>query len=220
MSKIEFNRKIFITGGSSGLGKSIILESINQDIEVYYHQRKKNILNEKCVFGDLKNENTINKICNFIEENDINVFINNAGIYLNEPLLFTDISSITDILKINLEIPIILTKKILEIFNKKGYGMIYNINSLAGIKGTKNESIYGASKYGLKGFTDSLIDEYRDNKNIRIVNVILGAFKSKITKNRENYDDLGDPKEVADCILKHILGNYKTINNDLIITRK
>jgi len=215
---MEFKRKIFITGGSSGLSSEIIKESKNRNIEIHYHQRINNNTNPIC--GDIREEEVQDNILKFIIDNDINVFINNAAIYSNKSLDQITISDIDDIISINLTSKIILTKKILDHFKRKGYGMIYNINSLAGIKGSKNESLYSATKHGLKGFTDSLKEEFKNFKNIRITNVTLGAFKSKITKDRDNYEDLAEPNEVANCIIDHIIQDYKTINNDLIITRK
>lgn len=215
---MEYNRKIFITGASSGLGKEFVEISKNNNVDIHYHQRN-NDLNVN-VFGDINDKETQDKIIKYVIDNDINVFINNAGIYMNKPLQDTNLDDIYNILNTNLYSKIILSKRVLDIFTKKGYGMLYNINSLAGLKGSKNESIYSASKHGLKGFTESMREEIRDYKDIRIVNVILGAFKTKMTINRDNYNMLGDPKEIADIILNHINQNYKTINNDLIITRK
>jgi short-subunit dehydrogenase len=213
-----YNRKIFITGASSGLGEQFVNISKNNGIDIHYHQRN-NDLNVN-VFGDINNKETRDNIVKYVIDNDINVFINNAGIYQNKSLQDTNIDDIYNILHTNLYSKIILTKMVLDVFIEKGYGMIYNINSLAGLKGSKNESVYSASKHGLKGFTESIKEEIREYKDIRIVNVILGAFKTKMTIGRSNYDILGDTKEVADCILNHINQDYKTINNDLIITRK
>jgi short-subunit dehydrogenase len=213
-------RKIFVTGGSNGLGRELVTQSKNRNINVNYHQRtNEQFLDGNFVFGDIKNHNTQKKIIDSVIENDSNVFINNAGVYLNKPISETTIDEINEIISVNLLSTIILTKEVLEIFKEKGHGMIYNINSLAGLNGSKFESVYCASKHGLKGFTDSIKQEIRGNKNIRIVNVTLGAFKSKMTESRDTYPYLSDVDDVANCILDHIQQDYNSIISDLIITR-
>ena len=214
------DRKLFVTGGSNGLGRELVVQSKNRNINVNYHQRMNEpILGGNFVFGDIKDYETHTKIISSVIDNDSNVFINNAGVYLNKPISETTIEEINEIISVNLISSMILTKQVLEVFKEKGHGMIYNINSLAGLNGSKFESVYCASKHGLKGFTDSIKQEIRGNKNIRIVNVTLGAFKSKMTESRETYPFLSDVDDVANCILDHIQQDYNSIISDLIITR-
>lgn len=214
-----FERKLFVTGGSNGLGHELITQSRNRNIIINHHQRNNTVSGGDFVFGDIKDLETQKKIISSVIDNDCNVFINNAGLYLNKPISETTTDEINEIISVNLISTMILTKNVLEIFKEKGYGMIYNINSLAGLNGSKFESVYCASKHGLKGFTDSIKQEVRDNKNIRIVNVTLGAFKSKMTESRDTYPYLSDIDDVANCILDHIQQDYKSIVSDLLITR-
>lgn len=209
-------KRIFITGASSGIGKEIKIAANNKNIFCKTHSRK-NQENEIC--GDINKNETQEKIIKFIQKNKINVFINNAGVYCYKPISEISDNEIKNIINTNLISCIQISKKILEIYKKQGYGMLYNINSLAGLYGCQNESIYCASKFGLKGFTDSLIQEFKQYKNIRIVNVVLGASKTKMTINRSNYEDLINPSEVANVILNHIETSYNSLKTDLTITR-
>ena len=59
--------------------------------------------------------------------------------------------------------------------------LIVNINSLAGISGSANESIYAASKHALRGFYESISNE-KEMKNFSFLNIFSGAFQSKISK--------------------------------------
>ena len=214
-------RKIFVTGGSSGLGKELIVQSLNRGLSSFFHQRTNSTseLGVEFVYGDIKDLKTQDDIIDFVKENKINVFINNAAIYSNKSIKDVTYNEINELVSVNLLSPLLLTKRVLDIFSEQGYGMIYNINSLAGINGSKNESIYCATKHGLKGLTESLKYEYKGQKNIRIVNVTLGAFKSKMTIGRETYSLLGETCDVANCILDHVCQNYNSISSDLVITR-
>lgn len=216
-------RRVYITGTGSGLGLSMynILKLKNIEVNRHIHH----YLNEdnkipNIVYGDItKKEVRENILSHFISTNS-NVFINNIGVYKNKNFLEYNDDEISDMINVNLTSNILLTKDILKYLVANNNGMIYNINSIAGVKGSAYETIYSATKFGLKGFTESLIFEHQDNKNIRIINVTLGAFKSKMTQDRENYNLLSEPDEVASKIISHILEDYKTINTDLTIYRK
>ena len=214
-------RRIFVTGGSSGLGKELVLQSLNRNLSSFFHQRTNSTseLGVEFVYGDIKDLKTQDDIISFVKEKNINVFINNAAIYSNKSIEDISYNEINELISVNLLSPIFLTKRVLDIFSEQGQGMVYNINSLAGINGSKNESIYCTTKHGLKGLTESLKYEYKGQKNIRIVNVTLGAFKSKMTIERDTYPLLGETCDVANCILDHICQNYNSISSDLIITR-
>ena len=214
-------KRIFVTGGSSGLGKELVLQSLNRNLSSFFHQRTNSTseLGVEFVYGDIKDLKTQDDIISFVKEKNVNVFINNAAIYSNKSIEDITYNEINELISVNLLSPIFLTKRVLDIFSEQGQGMVYNINSLAGINGSKNESIYCTTKHGLKGLTDSLKYEYKGQKNIRIVNVTLGAFKSKMTIERETYPLLGETYDVANCILDHICQDYSSISSDLIITR-
>jgi len=208
-------RKVLVTGAGSGLGLELINTLKKNNIDCISHTHS----GTEYLTGDICDVSTRKKIIEtFISEN-CNVLINNVGIYRYKSLLDYTEEEIFKIINTNLVSTILLTKGILDFLSKKGSGSIYNINSVAGVNGSKYESIYCASKFGLKGFTDSIIQEFRDQKKIKIINVTLGAFKSKITSSRPNYDDLSDPKEIAEKIFSDIMENYTTIKNDLHIYR-
>lgn len=204
--------KLFITGANSGLGLALTSQAKSLGYSVDAHNGRQD--------GDIMDNLVREKIIKCIQDKDIDVFINNAGQYFKKPLFDVSDRDINSMLRTNLVAPIYLSRDVLKLFAKRGQGNLYNINSLAGIKSTAEESIYCASKFGLKGFTDAVAAEFKDNKNIRIVNVTLGAFQSKMVKNRVDYNDLPTANEVARCILDHIQSNYDKIKQDLIITRK
>ena len=82
---------------------------------------------------------------------------------------------------------------------KQNKGIIININSIAGKISSGNELSYCASKAALKSFSETLQNN-SIGTNIEIINLYPGAFKSKITKSRDNYDKLMDPEEISEII--------------------
>ena len=85
---------------------------------------------------------------------------------------------IIEIINTNLIGTILLTKKILK-DNNKTLKKIINIISVSGLHGIKNQTIYSASKHGLKGFFNSLSQELI-NKNISITNLYPGGINTEL----------------------------------------
>jgi short-subunit dehydrogenase len=214
-------RKVFITGANGSLGTELVnVFKKNNIITNGHFHKQQDVKNPNNVFGDISFKEVQNQIEQQFIATDSNVLINNVGLYLHKPILKISDDEIINLINVNLIATMLITKNLLNYLVSKNGGMIYNINSVAGLNGSKYESIYCASKFGLKGFTDSLIKEFDSQKNIRIVNVTLGAFKSKMTKQRNNYTELAEPNEVAHKIYSHIMEDYKTINTDISIYRK
>ena len=102
---------------------------------------------------------------------------------------------------------------ILKVFNKffnQDNGYIVNLNSVAALSSNPdNEIIYSSSKAGLKSLIESLQTEVANHKsNVRVIDIFSGAFKSNITKNRNDYSKLIEPKEIGTLIVGQILDKF------------
>ena len=197
-------KSVLITGANGSLGFQLVKKYLDENYHVYFHSRTKKIskyIQKKCflVNGDLKKKKTINIISNLIIKKKIDILINNAGVYLNKPFKKNDMKDISSIFEINFFSNVKILKNILQKLQKKI--LIININSAAGLNGSVNEAIYSASKHAMKGFYEAIDKEYF-GKNINILNVYPGAFKSKITKKRKTFENLMKPDELADVIFK------------------
>tara|TARA_B000000532_G_scaffold126421_1_gene101284 strand:+ start:159 stop:824 length:666 start_codon:yes stop_codon:yes gene_type:complete len=214
---------VTITGSNGSLGLALAKKFFNKNYSLILHSRKKNkkILafknkNNNFIYGNLEKIETIKKICKKINGYDSNIIINNAGIYLNKSFNKIKINEIKKIIDINFLSNIYLLKN-LKISKEKKY-LIININSIAGVSGTANETIYSASKHALKGFFDSIEQEH-DNK-FDIMNIYPGAFKSKITKKRKDFNNLMSADEIADLIFENIK-KYRSLKiNNIYLKRK
>ena len=218
-------KKIFITGANGSLGIALVKKFSYEKYELYLNSRTSSpILNKlqnkniiEIIKGDLTNENTIKSIAKKIKNRKIPILINNAGAYLNKEFGKLKNKEIKEIFNINFFTNVFLFRELLRLKVKNL--TIININSIAGKQGSANESIYAASKHAMTGFYESIEKEEKLNK-YNFINLYPGAFKSKITLKRSDFNNLIKPEEIADLIYK-ISSNYNSLKiNNIFIKRK
>ena len=220
-------KKVLITGANGSLGFSLTKKFFTEEYQLFLNVRKINtqlnnlikLENKKIrlIKGDLTKTNTINSIAKIIKKNKIKILINNSGIHSNKKFQKIKKDEILNVFNVNFFSNVLLLKEILN-FNVQELTII-NINSVAGLQGSENESIYSASKHALKGFYESLEKEKSLHK-FNFINLFSGAFKSKITRKRKNYNNLIQPDEIADVVFK-LSNDYKSLKiNNIFIKRK
>ena len=205
---------ILITGCGSGLGQALLEESIKKNLSVFPHYR-----NSSTHFsGDICDSGFSDRLGEYIREKNIDVFVNSAAIYCGGPLLETSDSDIERTIVTNLTSQILMLKKVFGYFVEKKGGLIININSLSGIYPAKNESVYSASKFGLKGFSKSLQLE-AIGTGVEVLDVYPGAIQTRMTEDRQNYQTLMKSDEVAYQILD-LISDKKHYVNEVILRKR
>ena len=182
---------VLITGSGRGLGKSLALVFASNNYDIILHDRvtedlenTRNEILEKGVncdilLGDLNDIETIDKLYDVAKNKDVSILINNAGLHCPYlPLERIKDDQIDEIITTNLISQIKLTKRMYSVFLEKNNGVIININSMSGLKSSKNRTIYSASKWGLRGFSESFKLE-AENHNIRIIDVYPSRIKTR-----------------------------------------
>ena len=202
---MDYYRNILITGCSSGLGHALFNKVWEDDnLNPFGHYRTEDG-DPHALIGDITDSDFPEKLDNHIRKNEIDCFINNAGVYEG------------DIIDTNLGSQIRMLQVVYKYFLQKEKGRIININSVAGLYPSANESIYCASKFGLKGFSKSIQLE-AVGTGIEVTDVYLGGVQTRMTQDRDNYDDLMRPEDIAECIID--LANTKTFYVNEITLRK
>lgn len=159
--------RVLITGSSTGLGKYLALGFAKKGHDILLHGRDvaklKDLQSEIEKFGveveyydcDLRVQSEIIKLAEFANAKKTKILINNAGVTCpGVPLQELDLQKINDMIDVNLKAPIILTKSMLPSLSH-----IININSMVGLEIKKFRTLYSASKWGLRGFSQSLKQE-------------------------------------------------------------
>lgn len=216
--------KILLTGANKGLGLNLCKALLNDGHKVFAISKNTNNLsklkdsNLRYYKVDLRNFHQIDSALTSIsnEINKVDILINNAALYLKSSFLNTKFDEINKIIDTNIKGTIFITKLTLQKL-LPGPGRIIMINSVAGINGIKNESIYCTSKFALKGFSDSLQIELK-KKKIFISNLFPGGIKTSLWNKKNiyngNVNNLTKPEDIYKIVRFIIeLPKYQILKN-------
>ena len=226
---------VVVTGGSRGIGESIVKELAISGYNVVLNYNKseekaikiKQELADKGITieifkADVKKREQVKELIDFTisKFGTIDVLVNNAGI--SQIKLFTDITDEdwNNMIQTNLTSAFYTTQETLKYMISKKQGCIINISSIYGITGASCEVHYSAAKAGLDGMTKSLAKELGPS-NIRVNSVAPGAIdtdmnafltqEEKEELNKEiPLERMGKPEEVASCVKWLIENEYTT----------
>lgn len=217
---------IIVTGGSNGLGKAIVDYSLNNNLIVCNLDKDKlDIDNEnyKEFIGDVSDENSVKNSINEISKlGNIKYLINNAG----EPSFKMPTEYCKeDIEKCfkGLQGMILCSTNVLKVKNEENVKIV-NIMSSAALRGNKQESVYCATKWGERGYTESLKTAYKGT-TVKIIGVYPGGINTNFYANSRDYVSIEkqntfmNPNEVAKIICDNVFSDLNLNVADIIIER-
>ena len=183
MSKV-----VLITGGSSGIGKSIgeFLASKGYDVFGTSRNPERYTASKfKLVALDVADITSIEKAIKTVVEASgrLDVLINNAGAGITGPIEEIPDKEIKRNFETNLFGPINVIKSVLPQMRQQNSGLIINVTSIAGYMGLPYRGIYSASKGALELITEAFRMEIKDF-NIQMTNLAPGDFATNIAAGR------------------------------------
>lgn len=203
-----FNKNIWITGASSGIGRALAIELANQNATLILSSRNKKVL--ELVKNECKDPSKVKIVTLDLEDytnleskveeaiscfGKIDVLVNNGGISQRSFAVDTQVLVDKRIMEINYLGTVALSKAILPHFKKNKKGHFVVTTSIVGKIGTPLRSSYAASKHALHGFFDSLRAEvFKDN--IAVTLVCPGFVNTNVSKNALTGN--GTPQEKMD----------------------
>lgn len=193
-------KTVLITGGNKGIGLSITKAFQLNKFNVFVGSRSlgdlKTLDNNKIthVKTDIRDELQISNLVNLAQEKTgkIDVIINNAGFSEWRPIDQIDNDFLDDIISTNLKSVFFVCKYALKSLSKGS--SIINISSIAGKRGSANNSAYSATKFGVNAITQSLAKEL-GSLDIRVNGIcpvlvdtdgLLKALESKFAPGGED----------------------------------
>jgi len=219
MSKLN-GKVILVTGGAQGLGKEVCRTLAASGAQVIIgdiqEEKGSEAVSEikgsggSAVFRklDLTDEHSVEEVFTSIknEYGRIDGVINNAGIDFTKPLLELTVSEWDAAMAVNLRGPFLTSKYALSVMSEQKNGYIVNIISTAALRAWTEASVYHASKWGLRGFSQALFTEAR-RFNIKVTALIAGGMRTPFLLDRFPDLDLSklqDPANVAEKV-KYLL---------------
>jgi 3-oxoacyl-[acyl-carrier protein] reductase len=241
-------KKIFITGGSRGIGAAIVQKCAELGATVAFTYSSQQMAAENILKSLPGNGHTIHQLNISKSENVDLVFddvvkahgeifgvVNNAGITKDQLLLRMKNEDFQSVIDANLNGTFYVTKNFAKHMLKNRKGSFVNISSVIGSSGNAGQSNYAASKAGIEGFTRSVALEL-SSRNIRANVIAPGYIKSDMT-NALTEDQLkqfsdkiplgrpGDAMDVANAVAfllsdaaSYITGQTLHINGGLYLS--
>lgn len=230
-------KKVFITGVTSGIGKSCVYAFAKEGADLIISARRKNLLDE--IVSDIKSKYNVNiyafqldvskkrEVDNAIKNlpdswKKIDILINNAGLGRGLNKLYEDNpEGWEEMIDTNIKGLLYVTYAIIQQMVERKEGHVINIGSIAGHEAYPRGAVYCATKHAVNAITKSLRMDVMD-KNIRVSTVDPGLVQTGFSKVRfygdeekaeavyKGYTPLS-PDDVADAVV-YIATRPKHVN--------
>ena len=180
------NKTIWITGASSGIGRSLTIQLAKLGAKLVITARRKEELEKvKLECGnaevhihpfDLSDLDNLDEFSNSVQKEigDIDILINNAGISAWSSINGTQFKVYEDVMNLDFFSVVKLIQSVLPNMILRKEGQIVTNTSLLGKFAIKKRSVYASAKHALHGFMDALRAEVYEH-NIK-VNIVAPGF--------------------------------------------
>lgn len=202
-------KTILITGASSGIGRSTSVECSKMGAKVVITARNEERLKEtfsmleseghQMILADLSSNNDIDYLVSLLPELD--GVVHNAGFTKMRPILQINEQVFKDIMQVNTFAPITLTQKIIK-KKKLKQGSIVFTSSMAALKSSAANSMYGCSKAAISIFMKNAAQEFA-SKQIRVNAVCPSMVETEIMK-----DNMLSEEQIAASKASYPLGRW------------
>jgi short-subunit dehydrogenase len=202
---------VLITGAGTGLGRELaLLYSKNHHVilagrtaaklEETKHFIEQTGGTASVLMLDIRQPNK--DIDRLLSAHTVDILINNAGTGHFGPFEQLTEAQINEMIEINVKGTIFVTQALITHLLSRPNGKIINIISTAGLRGKINESVYAASKFAVRGFTESLQKEY-EHASLVVIGAYMGGMATPFWDDTDHIKDksrLRPPSEIARII--------------------
>ena len=189
------NKKtIWITGGSTGIGKALAIKFASNGWNVAISARREKLLqeisdNNENIFSyplDVTNKSQCKEVFNKIKSKfqNVDICFFSTGTWNPKKEKDIDVEQIEDVFKVNFFGTLNSIKAVEEYFKNKQDGIITIVSSIAGYRGLPNSTGYGPSKSALNNLAESLYFDFK-RSNVRVCLVSPGFIKTPMTDKND-----------------------------------
>jgi len=214
------NKVVIITGASDGIGKQIALTLAKKGTKLALIARNQEKLDAtvlqalelgaadakaySCDISILeKLETTLETVV--ADYGVVDVLINNAGIWQKMmPIDEVTGEQADAIIMTNMSAVIHSTRVLLPYLRKQDEAAIINVSSKSGVTFQGGQSVYTATKHGVRGFTDVLKEDLKET-NVRVAGVYQAGTNTSMFANTGEtmpIEKFTDPADLANVIIQ------------------
>lgn len=196
------NKVAVVTGGSSGIGRAIALALAESGCKLAVigtsRERIDGTLASMFEAGqhrgyecDVSDRGAVMSLAEAVEHDfgQVDIIVNNAGITSSAPFAEFDMELFDRIVRTNFYGVVNCCLAFLPRLQSNGRGHIVNMSSMLGFVGVPNQSAYVATKFAIRGFTESLWAEL-DGTGIAVTGIYPGTIQSEILQRASFSDEL------------------------------
>ena len=221
---------VVVTGASSGIGLALVKALLAEGYAVLGIAKSfekaglnhPNFSGRSINLADLDGlPEAMSLLLNEIDR-PIKALINNAGIGRMGFLEQLSVKDIRLVMDTNLTSQVIVTKTFLPLLKKQGEGDILFMGSEAALKGAKQGSIYCASKFALRGFSQALREEC-GKSGVRITLINPGAVRTPFFENLQFEPGLAaenaiEPEDIASAVSMVLAARSGTVFDEITLS--
>lgn len=226
-----------ITGGSSGIGFAIAQSLLAEGMRVAIAARDKNRLSRasKQLTDEFKSENQVIAIPTDVSNakeveklvkqviqtwGRIDLLVNDAGIGKWSRIEECKEADWDRVLAVNLKGTFLCTKAVLPEMKRQHSGYIVNISSLAGKVGMGGAPAYSASKFGVVGLTQSLLEESIEH-NIRATVICPGFVATPMVAGASvPAEEMIPPSDIGKLVIGLLILSPVTVVKEIVVQRR
>lgn len=206
---------VVVTGASRGIGRAIATAFGHEGATVWLGARNEHDLETTAKFVmteggdavvhplDVTDPESVRRFASAVEEGAgcVDVLVNNAGVGGWAPIDKLTEGMWRRVIETNLTGPFLVTKALLPAMRRReGRRHIFNIVSVAGRQAFAGNGAYAASKFGLRGWTESLALELAP-EGIRVTNVSPGYVATDLVGGSAKGEDMVKPEDLARVVI-------------------
>lgn len=208
-----------VTGAGKGIGKAVAIRLASEGVHVGLLARTRTDLESLAgaltkssdirvgvATADVSNRTEVETAVAELKKDlgPFDILINNAGIAKFGSVSDMDPEDWERIVKVNLFGTYYVTRSVLRDMMTRNTGSIINVGSTAGQRGSATTSAYSASKFGVIGFSESLMQEARKH-NIRVTALTPSTVNTELATNIGlkigDEDRMMQPEDVAELVI-------------------
>lgn len=150
----------------------------------------------------------------------IDLLVNNAGVGMMKHIEDYTEAEWDTIQAVNLKGAFLCTRAVLPVMRRQRSGYVVNISSIAGKTGFGGSSAYSASKFGMVGFTESLLEEaIRDN--IRATVICPGYVDTPMVRGAPvPSSEMIPPEDIGNLVVALLHLSTNTVIKEIVVYRR